>query len=165
MLQEMGQPDEMLGVIFDKMVEVGLPTDLLCDHVCYRVATLERYLELKDRLRSIADLAAETPVSGRPISIFTLHTPYRFGAQEILCLELPAPKPGSPYAEGWEHAEFVVTENMVDFMTRYPHIQFNCNGMNKVHNPEAGVKLTGRYQIKFHPRHILDVIALEKNAA
>ncbi len=55
-------------------------------------------------------------IAGRLISILHLHEPYTFGDREIACVELPAPKAGSPYKEGWEHAEFVTKEPLDVFI-------------------------------------------------
>jgi len=45
------------------------------DHVCYRVATNERYAEKKRELAAVAQLLLENDVAGRPIAVFRLHSP------------------------------------------------------------------------------------------
>lgn len=169
MISFLGSPDHMLQTIFHEMAQFGLPTDLPCDHICYRVETLERYEELKKQLEGIGTKISEVPIAGRPISIFKLSTPYIYGDRQIPCIELPAPKEGSPYPEGWKHAEFVIRlsiptdtiASLNDFMARYPHIQFKQPKVQRAVNPEATVKLSDRYNAKFHPQDIEAVIELE----
>lgn len=134
---------------------------LACDHICYRVETLERYELLKIELAQIAMLAAETPVNGRPICIFTLHEPLVFEDQLIPCVELPAPKAASVYAEGWEHAEYVTGMPLDEFRSRHPDVSFDLRAANKKINPEIALKVGDRYQAKFHTASILEVIELE----
>jgi len=80
----------------------------------------------------------------------------------IPALELPAPKAGSDYAEGWEHAEFATGEPLADFMARHPQVAFDTRAMGKVHNPEISLKIGGGYAIKFHPEPLLEVIRKEQ---
>lgn len=154
-------PVPMLDIIFAKMAELRLPTHLPCDHVCYRVATQERYAELKEHLMGQDVLASEAMIAGRPIATFALHTPYEHKGRSIAALELPSPKPGRAYKEGWEHAEFATGEPLAAFMARYPHVTFNTRSAGKAHNPEVSVQLTPEYQVKFHPLPLLEVIRLE----
>lgn len=163
MLPRLRQLHEMMEAIFKELVRQGLPLDLPCDHVCYRVETPERYEALKASwLASLGTLAAETPVNGRPISIIQLKKPFAFKSLEIECLELPAPKPGSSYAEGWEHAEFVTGGTLEAFLGRFPRVAFEKKSLGKEINPEIALPVPGGYQLKFHPATILEVIAEEK---
>jgi predicted metalloenzyme YecM len=168
--QILGSPDEMLATIFDKMAELGLPTDLQCDHICYRVETLERYEDLKIALAAIGTLESEAPINGRPICIFKLNAPYLYNGRAIDCIELPAPKDGSPYQEGWEHAEFIVgvrdnigtIASLNQFMAKHPNVTFKYPKDQRAVNPECTVVVSEQFRAKFHPQHIMDVIELEK---
>jgi len=132
------------------------------DHVCYRVATMERYLELAHAWRLYARVSHESIVNGRPISVFLLGTPLEVAGRVITCLELPAPKEGAPYPEGWEHAEFVIDEPFAHFMSRYDEHVFDTKGLTKELNPELGYKLPEGLQIKFHHLPLERVIQIEE---
>ncbi len=134
----------------------------LMDHVCYRVATLERYATLKTELSILCDEPYESLVNGRPISVFVLRTPFRIGERIISCIELPAPKPGADYPEGWEHAEFVVDEPLPHFESRYDELPFDHKGMDKQHNRELGLKIGQGLQVKFHEQPLTQVIKIEQ---
>ncbi len=169
MISFLGSPDDMLQTIFSRMAELGLPTDLTCDHICYRVETLDQYEKLKEQLATVGTKISEVPIAGRPISIFKLNRPYMYHNRQIRYVELPAPKEGSPYPEGWEHAEFVVglsvptdtIASLNNFMAQYPSVQFKQPKTQRAVNPEATVKISDRYNAKFHPQDIETVIELE----
>mgnify|MGYP000877984588 CR=1 FL=1 len=152
----------MLDVVFAELAARGMPTNLVCDHVCYRVATQQRYEELRTALQAEGVLESDTIIAGRPISTFRLFTPYTYKGRSIEALELPAPKPGTAYPEGWEHAEFVVPGTLQNFMSQHPAQAFDVRALNKPLNPEIGLRLTPAYQAKFHTKTLLDVIKLEK---
>jgi len=135
-----------------------------CDHICYRVETVERYKEIKNQLSTIGDLLTENDINGRLISVFKLQKPVRYDTRDIYLIELPAPKKGSFYAEGWEHAEFVVDMDLADFVASYPFVDFDEKGMSKTINRDARVQL-GKWNVKFHEQSLEEVIEEEKNAA
>jgi predicted metalloenzyme YecM len=126
------------------------------DHICYRVETEERYLALKEALKKEGMLLAESQIGGRPISTFILHEPIRFRERAIPCLELPAPKPGKAYAEGYEHVEFVIDEPFAAFMARYPHVTFDTKGMQKAVNADIRIQYPDG-SVKFH-HHSLEYV-------
>lgn len=158
----LGSWDEMMTVITKQLANFGISETDICDHLCYRVETQERYEELKKELLNFGELAAETMVSGRMISIIDLKKPIIWESFEIKCIELPAPKQGSFYSEGFEHAEFVITE-LDDFIEKHKELPFNTKAMGREINPELGLKINDKYQVKFHPLHILEVIKKEKD--
>jgi len=155
--------------ITDELAEYNISTDDLAmlDHLCYRVETDERYEEMKRALGEIAVLRAESPVQGRMISIFELHdylevpgrTP-ESKSWKIPYIELPAPKEGSPYKEGLEHAEFVVVGSLERFRDRYSDVPFDTKAMDRPLNPELGLK-TDRAAMKFHKLQIGAVVDIE----
>jgi uncharacterized protein len=162
MLSVLPAPTDLLDTVFAALAAHKLPTHLPCDHICYRVATQARYAELKERLQAIGSLESEALIYGRPICTFKLQTPYVYGAHSIPALELPAPKDGSPYPEGWEHAEFATGEPLPQFIARFPHVAFGTGAMNKPHNPEVSLKVGSGYAIKFHPEPLLEVVRKER---
>lgn len=134
------------------------------DHVCYRVETEARYGELKERLSQVAIFLSESVVSSRVITTFEFKDPLHVAGWEIPFLELPAPKNGSPYAEGLEHVEFVVRDGDLDaFQAAHPQLAdiFSHKGMSKKINPELGLKAAG-ISVKFHKIPLGEVVRLEK---
>ncbi len=127
------------------------------DHVCYRVETQDRYLELKHQLAQYGELLTESMIGGRPISTFKLHQPYHYQSRKIYCLELPAPKEGSPHKEGYEHVEFVIKQSFQEFMDENPNLTFKTKGMHKSVNPEISRKYPN-LSVKFHHHPIEYVI-------
>lgn len=134
------------------------------DHICYRVETDERYKELVRELGQSAFLLGEHIISGRPIATFQLSEPIASGGWRVSYLEVPAPKEGSPYNEGLEHAEIVVLGgNLERFREAHVHLEdkFSDKGMNKEMNPELGLKTAG-ISVKFHRLPLGEVVRLEK---
>ena len=95
------------------------------DHICYRVDMVERYNELKQEILNYGSLLSESQIGGRAISTFKLNEPIIFENREIRCIELPSPKEGSFYPEGYEHVEFVINLEFEKFMGLYSHISFS----------------------------------------
>jgi predicted metalloenzyme YecM len=163
----LGSPEPMLQAIDSALKAAQLPRNLLCDHICFRVEHDGAYQQFKKSLERVAVLEGEHHIAGRPICTFRLLTPYQSATAGLIeAVELPAPKKGSPYALGWQHAEFVTDDSLDSFMRRYPHIDFNTQAMGKSHNPEISMDITGpkgeAYAIKFHQEPLLTVVAREK---
>jgi predicted metalloenzyme YecM len=133
----------------------------MMDHVCYRVGTADRYARMLEALKPYATLLGETTVSGRPIATFELNEYLEVDGWTIPFLELPAPKDGSPYEEGLEHAELVVIGSLGRFMERHAELPFKTDGLKKTINPEAGVKAEG-ISVKFHEQQLGAVVRIEK---
>ena len=150
--------------------EAGIDRRYLCemDHVCYRVETDERYQELLAELTKATRLIGEPAlINGRPIATFQFPEIVHAAGWDINYLELPAPKPGSQYAEGLEHAEFVVLGgDLTRFRAAHAHLegQFAESGMNKTINPELGLKAYGM-SVKFHELALGKVVRIEQQAS
>ena len=154
----LGSPAPFLRRLFATLAADGLDVaGCELDHLCYRVETPERYAVLKAELAGLGELLSEKEIGGRPIATFELADPIRFGDRRIPCLELPAPKPGSPYPEGYEHAEFVIDRPFDDFMRSFPHLKFDTKGMHKGVNPEIRLIYEG-FSVKFHHHSLAYVI-------
>jgi uncharacterized protein len=156
-------PEDLLSNATIYMQKERFPANLICDHICYRVETIERYEELKELFKKYSHLANESLVNGRPICIFQLPSPIEASGIKTDCIELPAPKENSFYKEGWEHAEFVTNENLKEWLTKHPNLPFDTRSLNKTINAEVSLKISETYKIKFHEKHILDVIKEELN--
>jgi predicted metalloenzyme YecM len=160
------QPLEaFLTRLFHLLDEAGVDvSELEMDHVCYRVETRERYERLKHAWRIYASDVHESPINGRPISVFTLMQPLMRCGRTVSLIELPAPKAGSHFVEGWEHAEFVLkNELFVSFKARHAReLMWDDKGSGKDFNPELGLKFGQGIQAKFHYLPLSTVIQMEK---
>ena len=128
------------------------------DHICYRVETIDRYKELKEALLDHTQLLNETIINGRPIASYRLKEPFHYKNRVIDCLELPSPKPGSFYPEGYEHVEFVIQDSFEDFMKRFPQATFTTKGLQKKINADISIKFEENLAVKFHHHPLRYVI-------
>jgi hypothetical protein len=157
----LGDYESFIQTIDNGLLALGIDHSELSmmDHVCYRVETQERYQEVLQTLEPHATLLGENEVAGRMIATFELNEYLRAGNWTVPYLELPAPKAGSPYKEGLEHAEFVVTGGLETFMRRHADLSFSFS--DKLINPEAGIKQAG-ISVKFHEQQLGSVVRIEK---
>lgn len=154
-------PQPFLDNLFQDLKELNIDVENFeLDHICYRVETQEKYNELKNLMLEISSLLSETLISERPISTFKLFKPISYLDRDIWLIEIPAPKAGSFYIEGFEHAEFVIDQQLESFMTLYPNIEFNTKSITKPLNPEIGVKMKNS-NVKFHELSLERVCEIE----
>lgn len=148
----------------------GTLDHLQLDHLCYRVETQEQYEALKSHLLEENELLVESPINGRRIATFRMADPFRFREREMWLLELPEPKAGSPYPEGWEHVEFVTDrplEAFAGWMVEHLGVEaedIDRSGMRKPLNADLRLRLEGGLSVKFHEL-ALDVVILMELAA
>ena len=129
------------------------------DHICYRVASIDEYLEMKHVLSQFGSpIKWEHIIWGRPISTFKLSSPIIYKNREISLIELPSPKTGSPYSTGWEHAEFVIDTDLDSFIERYNQIHWDLWGYQKSINPDISIRFEDNTSIKFHEKNLEYVI-------
>ncbi len=156
--QLLGTPTRFLDQLFSALEKDGLKVDHYeLDHICYRVDRMERYRELKNELGKLGHLLGEHIIGGRPIASFRLKSPIRYKGREISVVELPAPKPGSNYPEGYEHVEFVIDQPLEEFVEQYPHLKFETKGIHKAINADVQLKYEG-FSVKFHRQSLEYVI-------
>jgi predicted metalloenzyme YecM len=154
----LGSPGPFLDRLFAALAEDGIEVKKYkLDHICYRAGNVERYHQLRQALIPFGELLTEKPINGRPIATFKLHTPLHYQDRAIDCLELPSPKTGSPYPDGYEHAEFVVPEGLEQFQRRYKHLQFDTKGLHKAINADLRRSYEG-FSVKFHEQSLEYVI-------
>jgi len=130
------------------------------DHMCYRTISLDNYRQKKQELGSVAKLLGETMVNNRPISTFRLFEPVIHGDWRIDAIELPAPKDGKDVAEGLEHVELVLYDDIPTFLEKYDGKPFELRASDRGINPEIGLQL-GEYSVKFHLLSLPTVLYLE----
>lgn len=126
------------------------------DHICYRVETLERYEEMKNKLAEFSSAQSEVEISGRPILVCRLEDPLVYKDYKIYCLELPAPRAGASFKEGLEHAEFVINSTLPEFLEKHKNVEFNMNEYQKGINPGLIVEFDD-CAVKFHTQSLLGI--------
>lgn len=145
----------------------GALDHLFLDHLCYRVETMDAYEELRDELLTENELLVESIIGGRRIATLKMKTPFPFRGRDIPLLELPEPKAGSFYAEGWEHVEFVTDRPLPDFedwlikQLRISADELDRSGLNKTRNADLRLRLADGLSAKFHERSLEEVIRKE----
>lgn len=145
----------------------GTLDHLQLDHLCYRVETADQYEKLKAQLLDENELLVESPINGRRIATFRMAEPFCFREREIWLLEVPEPKPGSPYVEGWEHVEFVTDrplEAFAEWMVEHLGVEdedIDRSGIDKALNADLRLRLAGGLSVKFHELPLDEVIRLE----
>jgi predicted metalloenzyme YecM len=159
----LGEYPAFIQDISDGLTRCGVQRDeiSMMDHICYRVETEERYRQMREELENFGTLLGENEVQGRMIATFELDEYIRADGWTIPYLELPAPKEGSFYPEGLEHAELVVAGSLKRFMARHTDLPFSHGGMSKVINPESGLKAEG-ISVKFHEQQLGAVVRIEQ---
>lgn len=135
--------------------------DYELDHVCYRVDSLENYRFVKQVIAREAKLLSEALIGGRPIATYKLEVPLVYESRKIFLVEIPSPKLGRPYPNGFEHAEFVINEAFENLAARYPKLNFDFSGTRKDLNPELALFLGEGLSVKFHHASLEKIIELE----
>jgi uncharacterized protein len=163
----MNKVKEFVGNIEKMASEISLDiSGYEMDHVCYRVESQEEYDEWKVRLTEIGNLLVEDEINGRLICTFKLFDPVIVGKRLVRMIELPMPKPSVFYPSGWEHAEFVVGQevDLRKFAGQYPELNWDFTGIQKSLNPDIRLELSTNppISIKFHHLPLDKVIEIEK---
>lgn len=153
----LGNPTSFLDLIFQYLSEKKIKVENYeLDHICYRVATEKRYQFLKKELIQLGELLTESEIGGRAIASIKLVEPIIYKNRKIKVVELPAPKKGSFYNEGFEHVEFVIDVPFGAFMAAHPHLNFMTKDLKKSVNPGITLKETD-FSVKFH-HHTLEYV-------
>lgn len=134
--------------------------DWFIDHLCYRTVSQEEYENLKTFLKTKGSLLVESEVGGRLIASFQLNNSINYKHFDIPLIELPAPKKGSNYQAGFEHFEFVISENFESLMEQYPEFSFNKKAITKSINPDIQLQFQNG-SVKFHHQSLSEIIQQE----
>jgi predicted metalloenzyme YecM len=169
-----GDYEGFLESLVSRCQAIGLDlTDKEIDHVCYRAASLEEYISLRDRIANAGSpLIIESMVGGRPISVFEISRPLVYMHWRVRCLELASPKAGRDHGHGLEHAEVVIgkgvsnsfhsRELLENFVSSCPPgIKFDYKAIDKSFNADVCVDLGDGYNVKFHAASLYDVCVHE----
>jgi uncharacterized protein len=144
-------------------LSVTFPKHWHIDHICYRTSTNEQYVSLKKAFLDFSDLMIESPVNGRNISTFALREPIIVHEHHIYNVELPEPKLGSQYQDGFEHIEIVCDKPLNSLFKLYPQLNWKPQSGLKTYNAELRCDFKSG-SIKFHNQALSSVIHLEKKS-
>ena len=148
--------------LLDLVKESGIDvSDYLMDHVCCRTFDMSSFESIFARWRMFASRVHTSEVNGRPIHALFLEKQFTISGRIVRVIELPAPKPGQTYPEGWEHVEFVVDETLERFMSRYKTHQFDTKSLNGELNSAVGLPLSFGLRAKFHQLPLERMIEIE----
>ncbi len=163
LLEIIGDHETFLDDVLSRVVDEGfdLADFSQIDHMCYRTVSTENYVQKQQELAGVAKLLGETMVNGRPISTFRLNKPVFHSPWRIDAIELPAPKHGAQHAEGLEHIEFILFDDIPTFLQKYKRKPFDLRAVDRGINPEIGLQV-GEYSVKFHLLNLPTVIYLEE---
>jgi len=154
----LGSPEEFLDDLFNQLSDLSIDvSDLEMDHICYRVETMEDYNSLKHQLQELGKILSDKIIGGRPITVIQLNKTYHYRDRSIDIIELPSPKSGSHYYNGYEHVEFVTNSSLENFISTIFYIGFDIKGMKKSINRDVRLQLDG-CAVKFHEHSLKYVI-------
>ena len=176
-MADLASAPAFLERVHARLVALGLDAELAApaarvDHVCWRVPTRAAYARaVSAALAEGHELAVESEIGGRPIAVLKLREPIVWGGLSVPALELPAPKPGRPKPEGWEHIEVALgvgalsgaagVRALEEMVARHPGLEWDTKSLSKAINPEVSVALGNGACVKFHCVPLLEVAAHE----
>lgn len=157
-----GDYKKFLDVVYTNIKGLGINvSDFPIDHIAYRTTTKKRYETIRNELHNFGTLLSEIIIRERLVAIFKLDDPLDYKGMKISFFEILAPAQGDTfYAEGLEHAEFVVNSPLLEMIKKYPSIDFYFND-NKI-NPELILRFPIQANAKFHELPINEVIKLQE---
>jgi uncharacterized protein len=159
----LGDYEHFIREVENLLIELGIKRHdiAMIDHLCYRVETIDRYQEVACELQKWGKNIGEVVIGGRPISTYELNDSINVGSWSVPYIELPAPKEGSFYSEGLEHAELVVVGSLKKFKAKYGALPFESPSIPKKINPELSIK--GKpVTLKFHELQLGAVVRIEE---
>lgn len=132
------------------------------DHLCYRVSSVDEYSQTKTEFEKLGELLVESIVGGRNIATYKLNRPIVFNERSVDVIELPEPKASNKYATGFEHAEFVIEEDLNVYARQHSQAKWDTDALGKSINPDIRLKFSDGSSIKLHNQSLEAVIEYEK---
>lgn len=145
-----------------KLQQFSLKSNWDIDHICYRTSSNEVYEQVKNQFTAFSELLAETEVNGRLISTFRLAEAIIFDQWQIDLIEVPAPKKGKSYQDGFEHIEVVCDLTFAELIDAFPNCRHNDAGLGKDFNQELEFNFDN-FAVKFHHLSLQSVVNIEMN--
>lgn len=156
---------DFLDTLFLKLEKTGFNVKgLQLDHIAYYTQTKQEYDDLKPEFEKLGLFDHEAIISNRRVGVIKLHKPFIYKEYTIEAAELIEPKDGEVHASGWEHAEFVISENYYDFMKKHTDVTWDTGNINRPNYSHITVTLDKDLKVKFHDKSILQCIEIERNA-
>lgn len=153
-----GKYKSFLDKIFGNLQEAGFDVDEFkeLDHIAYRVESLGRYKEIKNKLADFSTAQSDEIFATRPVLICRLKNSIEYKGFKIEGIEVLAPKESSNYKDGLEHAEFVTKIALSEFLKKHEDIKFKLDAYSRETNPELIIEFDG-CAVKFHAQSLLKV--------
>jgi predicted metalloenzyme YecM len=171
---------EKLNAVLEEFCILDGCRDLKIDHICVRLKLSSDVDKLKSEIVETGQVISSVNVNGREITLIQLQAPLFIGEWKTFGVELPYPKSGHAYEDGWEHVEFVLdgaknTMNGVRraFSQRFPNLTVDKLRSNyeysedvphtdgdQMQNPTLGFKVNG-IGLKFHAKPIQVIVGYE----
>jgi hypothetical protein len=76
----------------------------------------------------------------------------------IFGFEIVAPRTDETSNSYWEHVEYVVQENLLDFVNKHPRVEFDQTAINRQEFKKVAIKFKDGLSSKFHLETVLDEI-------
>jgi predicted metalloenzyme YecM len=151
-----------LEKIFSNLKKAGFENDEFeeLDHLAYRTESFDSYEAMKKKLLKFSLSNSEVMISDRPITVFRLKEALTFDEFFIECIEILAPKAAKKYADGLEHAEFVIRVAFDEFIRKHKDIEFDYNSYSREINPELKLQFRD-CSVKFHTQSLLKIRSMK----
>lgn len=94
--------------------------------------------------------------------MYELTKPLKYLHRKIKYVEIMAPAEGDKYDTGLEHAEFVINDKLVEFISKYPTLDWNIKSINRVIGADVGLRFNNAANAKFKTMSMKEIIKLEK---
>lgn len=168
--------------VFQYFTELGIFEKvrfLSADHLGLRLKDVSDIQALKNDLEKNGSMISSAVVNGREILIYKMILPIKIKNWSIPCIELPYPKLGHSYPDGWEHIEMVIPSSAMtldelrhDFQVFFPDINIESlkqkgqysedepkSESDQLPNPTIALRKNKITTIKFHARTIEEIVS------
>lgn len=158
---------DLLARVADAGIDVaGAPLS----HLAFRTATLEEYVEVRDRLRAYCSAEVENVWNGRPIGKLLLATPLQAGddrhirrirrIRRVSLIELIPPPHRQPFPMGLEHMGVVIGEGFEAFCRKHDAVLTGRQDQGPYCQP-AFITFDNDRTVKFYRHSLKDVVEME----
>ncbi len=156
---------EFLDTLFLKLENTGFNVNgLQLDHIAYYTETKQEYDNLKPEFEKLGLFDHEAIISNRRVGVIKLHEPFMYRDYIIDAAELIEPKEGEVHPSGWEHAEFVISEDYYKFMEKHSGLTWDTGSIDRENYSHITVAFDKNLKVKFHDKSILQCIEIERSS-
>lgn len=149
---------DLLGRLAGAGIDVaGCPLS----HLAFRTATLEEYVEVRDRLRAYCSAEVENVWNGRPIGKLLLARPLALGDDwSVSLIELIPPPHRQPFPMGLEHVGVVIGGAFEAFCRKHDAVLTGRQDQGPYCQP-AFITFENDRTVKFYRHALKDVVEME----